>query len=106
MVKCTPIRKAFICVHSVVLNVHSKMVKRGKRNVCQIRSSSSSAPENAPSTKRHRADDDRALKILDAEKNMSDDLSTLSFSSPVTHVYNPLEYAWDAHKWYVAKSVL
>lgn len=37
--------------------------------------------------------------ILVAEKKMSDDLGKLKFGAPVTHVYNPLEYAWDAHEW-------
>lgn len=34
---------------------------------------------------------------------MSVELNKLTFSSPVTHVYNPLDYAWDAHEWYVNK---
>lgn len=32
---------------------------------------------------------------------MSEGLCTHEFASPVTHVYNPLEYAWKAHEWYV-----
>lgn len=38
-------------------------------------------------------------KILQAERNMSNRLSSLKFASPVTHVYNPLEYAWAGHEW-------
>ncbi len=34
---------------------------------------------------------------------MSDELEKLKFASPVTHVYNPLEYAWEAHRWFVEK---
>lgn len=32
---------------------------------------------------------------------MSTALDLQSFSPPTTHVYNPLNYAWDAHEWYV-----
>lgn len=38
-------------------------------------------------------------RILQAEEKMSDYLSSLTFRSPVTHVYNPLVYAWAAHEW-------
>lgn len=37
--------------------------------------------------------------ILQVEKRMSRELSLLKFPPPVTHVYNPLTYAWDAHEW-------
>lgn len=30
-------------------------------------------------------------------------MATLRFSAPVTHVYNPLEYAWAAHKKYLGR---
>lgn len=42
-----------------------------------------------------------ASRILDAELKMSTELDLMRFSSPVTHVYNPLEYAWKAHEWFV-----
>lgn len=58
--------------------------------------SQSSTTAGAPST-----DASIAARILSAEMKMSTDLGELKFSSPVTHVYNPLEYAWSAHKWYV-----
>lgn len=38
-------------------------------------------------------------EILRAEKQMSERLSLLKFTSPVTHVYNPLVYAWAGHEW-------
>lgn len=44
-----------------------------------------------------------AEHILRSEKRMSEQLSGLSFGSPVTHVYDPLVYAWKAHEWYVEK---
>ena len=34
-------------------------------------------------------------------RELSRKLSPLVFSSPVTHVYNPLEYAWKPHKQYL-----
>jgi len=34
---------------------------------------------------------------------MVKDLSSLSFSSPVTHTYNPLVYAWEPHALYLEK---
>lgn len=40
-----------------------------------------------------------AEHILQSEKRMSEQLSGLSFASPVTHVYDPLVYAWKAHEW-------
>lgn len=40
-----------------------------------------------------------AEHILRSEKRMSEQLSGLSFGSPVTHVYDPLVYAWKAHEW-------
>ncbi len=33
---------------------------------------------------------------------LRDDIAPLSFSEPVTHVYNPLEYAWEAHQRYLS----
>ena len=36
-----------------------------------------------------------------AAKDLSDTVARLQFSDPVTHVYNPLEYAWDAHLQYL-----
>jgi single-strand selective monofunctional uracil DNA glycosylase len=30
-------------------------------------------------------------------------LSTLTFSPPVSHVYNPLSYAWSAHELYLRR---
>lgn len=31
------------------------------------------------------------------------DVDRLTFKAPVTHVYNPLDYAWDAHELYLRK---
>jgi len=36
-----------------------------------------------------------------AAQELIADLSSLSFSEPVTHTYNPLEYAWTPHQQYI-----
>ncbi|MEM8666435.1 MAG: uracil-DNA glycosylase family protein [Planctomycetota bacterium] len=35
--------------------------------------------------------------LIDAAASLRDEVDKLSFASPVTHVYNPLQYAWNAH---------
>ncbi|MCH2529726.1 MAG: single-stranded DNA-binding protein, partial [Dehalococcoidia bacterium] len=35
---------------------------------------------------------------------MSKACNDLNFSEPVTHVYNPLEYAWSAHEQYITRA--
>jgi single-strand selective monofunctional uracil DNA glycosylase len=39
--------------------------------------------------------------LTKAAKKLSNATGKLSFSEPVTHVYNPLEYAWNSHKNYI-----
>lgn len=41
--------------------------------------------------------------LLEAARELSESLRPLRFSPPVTHIYNPLEYAWEAHAAYVKK---
>lgn len=36
-------------------------------------------------------------------KDLSEALQPLRFASPVTHVYNPLDYAWSAHQEYLRR---
>ena len=43
--------------------------------------------------------------LLNNAQQLSHSLINLSFVAPVTHIYNPLEYAWEAHKWYIRKYV-
>lgn len=43
----------------------------------------------------------RSEKAIAAAKALSLDVQNLSFSLPVTHVYNPLTYAWKAHCQYL-----
>ena len=40
-------------------------------------------------------------RFLELEQQMCLELSSLSFSSPVTHIYNPLTYAAEPHCCYV-----
>ena len=42
-------------------------------------------------------------KFLKLEDDLCKNLSPLEFSSPITHVYNPLEYARETHEDYVKK---
>ncbi|MEM1059979.1 MAG: uracil-DNA glycosylase family protein [Verrucomicrobiota bacterium] len=41
--------------------------------------------------------------LLEAAEGLRTDLRGLRFSAPVTHVYNPLEYAWDLHRQYLER---
>ena len=42
-------------------------------------------------------------QLLDAGKVLIEDVRSLPFSEPVTHVYNPLEYAWKSHETYLKR---
>ncbi len=41
--------------------------------------------------------------LITAATNLRDAVNSLTFSSPVTHVYNPLDYARESHKLYLTK---
>ena len=43
-------------------------------------------------------------KIATAARELSAACNALRFSEPVTHVYNPLEYAWAAHEQYISRA--
>lgn len=42
-----------------------------------------------------------SLAAIDAAKRLAFELSSLSFPHPISHVYNPLIYAWKAHEQYL-----
>jgi single-strand selective monofunctional uracil DNA glycosylase len=42
-------------------------------------------------------------QLLDAARMLSETLAPLRFSAPVTHVYNPLDYAWAPYEAYVRR---
>ena len=41
--------------------------------------------------------------VLRAASDLRDAVDPLKFSPPITHVYNPLRYAWAAHEQYITK---
>jgi single-strand selective monofunctional uracil DNA glycosylase len=41
--------------------------------------------------------------LLAAARRLRDDVDQLRFAPPVTHVYNPLRYAWRAHELYLQR---
>jgi len=42
-------------------------------------------------------------KSLSAARRLSKEVERLHFGEPVTHVYNPLDYAWKAHEQYLRR---
>ncbi|HTL15959.1 MAG TPA: uracil-DNA glycosylase family protein [Patescibacteria group bacterium] len=44
-----------------------------------------------------------AASLLQVAANLKQTLSTLRFSPPVSHVYNPLEYAWPCYEAYISR---
>ena len=42
-------------------------------------------------------------QLITAAKKLRAEVDALSFAEPVTHVYNPLRYAWDAHCEYLSR---
>lgn len=43
------------------------------------------------------------MSLLTAARDLRDSLHGLTFAAPVAYVYNPLEYAWEAHREFVEK---
>jgi single-strand selective monofunctional uracil DNA glycosylase len=41
--------------------------------------------------------------LIDAALKLRDEMDALAFAAPVTHVYNPLGYAWEAHRLYLER---
>lgn len=44
-----------------------------------------------------------AQQVIESAKELANAVDGLRFSEPVTHVYNPLRYAWQAHEQYLNK---
>ena len=42
-------------------------------------------------------------QLLAIERTMCEELSQIQFSVPVTHIYNPLEYAAETHRCYISR---
>lgn len=45
----------------------------------------------------------RIRTVIDAASRLADEVDSLSFADPVSHVYNPLRYAWSAHRSYLMR---
>ncbi len=43
-------------------------------------------------------------ELIGAAKRLADDVDTISIAAPVTHVYNPLRYAWQSHQSYLERA--
>jgi len=43
----------------------------------------------------------RSAEVIAAARELGETVAKLSFDSPVTHVYNPLQYAWRPHERYL-----
>ncbi|WP_305073124.1 uracil-DNA glycosylase family protein [Propionivibrio sp.] len=44
-----------------------------------------------------------AARLIAAAKTLSDEVGRMRFSAPVTHLYNPLDYAWAPHEQYLQR---
>ena len=42
-----------------------------------------------------------ADQLLECAQVLSKSVNALSFKEPITHVYNPLDYAWEVHEQYI-----
>jgi single-strand selective monofunctional uracil DNA glycosylase len=45
----------------------------------------------------------KAELVIEAAKKLSREVSKLNFVEEITHIYNPIEYAWPAHKIYLER---
>lgn len=43
------------------------------------------------------------MDMVDIARRLKKEVSRLEFGTPVTHVYNPLDYAWPAHREYLRR---
>jgi single-strand selective monofunctional uracil DNA glycosylase len=43
------------------------------------------------------------MQLIEITRKLSKDLQALRFGEPVTHIYNPLEYAWKCHEAYLRR---
>lgn len=44
-----------------------------------------------------------ASRLVEAARTLSGDVDAMRFGAPVSHVYNPLDYAWDVHRAYLER---
>jgi single-strand selective monofunctional uracil DNA glycosylase len=43
------------------------------------------------------------MELVEIARRLREDVASLSFAPPVTHIYNPLEYAWALHREYLKR---
>lgn len=43
------------------------------------------------------------MSLTEIARQLRDEVEAMSFAPPVTHVYNPLAYAWDLHRQYLER---
>ncbi|HEY3761769.1 MAG TPA: uracil-DNA glycosylase family protein [Verrucomicrobiae bacterium] len=46
---------------------------------------------------------EQSKQLIAAARKLATQVDSLKFKPPVTHVYNPLDYAWDAHEQYLKR---
>ena len=46
---------------------------------------------------------DTATELIQAARALRNAVDTLHFAPPISHVYNPLDYAWDVHQQYLQR---
>ena len=46
---------------------------------------------------------DAGSQLIDLTRDLSRRVGALRFEPPTTHVYNPLDYAWESHQLYLTK---
>lgn len=56
---------------------------------------------NAGISKRQSADQELRTRLRDAAERLREHTRGLQFEAPITHVYNPLDYAWEMHCQYI-----
>ncbi len=44
-----------------------------------------------------------AASLIDAARALSGQVDALAFAAPVSHIYNPLDYAWEVHRNYLER---
>ena len=68
------------------------------RRIAAVAGKAASAPAAGPT-----ALTDSRPRLLAAAQTLRDEVGQLEFAPPVSHVYNPLDYAWQGHRQYLER---
>jgi single-strand selective monofunctional uracil DNA glycosylase len=79
----------------------SRTSAAGNRQPADARARRGPPVEDAPAAT--PADHADARGLIDVSRRLSGRVGALRFARPVTHVYNPLEYAWRPHEAYLRR---